>query len=239
MTGVQASNRDRPRPRFPFKELARVLLIPAIAVAVFVLVFVDRPEGGSAPEEGMRQVRLVQKDAQFQIVPQSEGGATGTVWYTPVGEELEFELRAEGLEPGKKYLLELQVDQAIYTIASRAADEDAELAVDTTLTRFAEGVCVGPNYDPPMPLAGQHAIRFWVKKDGNPPSGTAAEHAPQVEAGRELPCSGNGDGDYGYVLLENEVANFIGAGGARSSTGSSRRFGSDGPRRVAADGRSG
>jgi hypothetical protein len=116
-------------------------------------------------------------------------------------------------------------------------------------------VCVGKAYDPARPLAGTHEIRFWVKADGNPRSGTlggpeqgpvawrdlwktirdtaeggeapgrpmreTAERGETPEGaanGRDLPCSGNGDGDYAYALLENEVARFTGTQPAQASS---------------------
>jgi hypothetical protein len=197
-----------------------VLLIPVIAVLLFVLLFMRKGEGGpDTNEEGLKRIGLVQKDAQFRPIPRSKGGATGSVWYTPSGRELSFQLRAEGLAPDKRYLVELAVDSIIYTLASRSADGDGDLAVDTTLTRFAEGVCVGPNYDPPRPLDGRHTIRFWIKADGNPRSGTGHDWSPQFADGADLPCSGNGDGDYTYVLLENEVASYAGPGARPTEPG--------------------
>lgn len=200
-------------PPFPFRELARVLLIPLIAVAIFVVFFLRQPrESAQGDEEGLRRITLLQKDVNFQPVSPSDGGASGSVWYNPSGPLLSFQLQAEGLEPGKRYLVEIAVDEVIYTLASRGASRSGELALDTTLTRFAEGVCVGPNYDPPRPLDGRHALRFWVKKDGNPSAGDGRAHAPQFTEGQHLPCSGNGDGDYTYILFENEVADYAGPG---------------------------
>ncbi|MFN2433619.1 MAG: hypothetical protein ABR599_12540 [Gemmatimonadota bacterium] len=208
---------------FSFGALVRVLAIPLVTAALFLFLF-DQPEGPDVPAgaEDMAMVGLVQKDAKFRPIPPDRGGATGTVWYTPAGETLELQLRAEGLDPQRQYLLEIGVDGTIYTIGSYRASGDGEMTLDTTLTRFAEGVCVGPNYDAPRPLAGPHEIRFWVKRDGNPPSGTGRDHAPEFSAGADLPCSGNGDGDYTYVLLENEVARFTGGVEPADSVGADR-----------------
>jgi hypothetical protein len=75
---------------------------------------------------------------------------------------------------------------------------------------FEEGACVGDNYDPPRSVHGEHEIKFWLKNDGNPVSGTMAGRRSSSAAGSSLPCHGNGDGDYSYVLLENAVAHFTG-----------------------------
>ena len=224
MSEPTASQGGGARPRFPTATLARVLLIPIVAVGIFVFLFANPGEQGPpAGPDGMSMISLVQKDAQFRVIPSDRGGATGTVWYTPAGDEFEFQLRAQGLAPRRRYLLEIKADDTIYAIASHAADEDGELAVDTTLTRFAEGACVGQNYDPPRPLDGRHTVRFWLKADGNPPSGTSGGVAGQP-GGEELPCSGNGDRDYTYVLLENEVAQYAGPGSvAPGGTSGERR----------------
>jgi hypothetical protein len=37
---------------------------------------------------------------------------------------------------------------------------------------------------------------------------------PSSAAGSSLPCRGNGDGDFAYVLLENATAHFTGGPGA-------------------------
>lgn len=205
--------------RFPLGSLLRVLALPLAAVAIFLFLF-NEPSGPATPPgaEDLARVGLVQKDANFNPVPADEGGAVGSVWYTPAGDVLELQLRGEGLEPRKRYTLEVGVDGVIFALGTYSSDGDGELAIDTTLTRFAEGVCVGPNWDAPRPLAGPHEIRFWVKRDGNPPDGTGREHAPQYPEGAELPCRGNGDGDYTYVLLENEVARFTGGRPAADST---------------------
>ena len=78
-----------------------------------------------------------------------------------------------------RYLLELQVDDAIYSVASYTSDARGEIALDTALTEFAEGVCVGANYDAPRPVTGTHDVKFWIKRDGNPKTGTS----PGVKAG--------------------------------------------------------
>jgi hypothetical protein len=57
---------------------------------------------------------------------------------------------------------------------------------------------------------GEHEVKFWLKNDGNPVSGTMPGRRSSADAGSGLPCRGNGDGDYSYVLLENEVAHFTG-----------------------------
>ena len=157
----------------------------------------------------MSRVTLAQKDAAFRPIPRAAGGATGVVWYAHSGPSLHFTLRAYGLQPLHRYLLEIQADDAIYSVASYASDSKGELTIDTALTQFAEGACVGANYDAPRSVQGQHRVKFWIKRDGNPASGVSPSVKPG-SPGASLPCHGNGDGDYSYMLMENEIADFTG-----------------------------
>jgi hypothetical protein len=201
---------EGPHPRFPLTTMIKALL-PALAATVLVVLLISRSRS-NAPmvrPDGMMRVTLSQKDSAFRPIPPSAGGATGVVWYSPKGPGLHFQLKATGLPANRRYLLELKVDDVIYTVASHSPDARGQLAIDTTITRFEEGVCVGKNFDPPRATSGHHLVKFWIKRDGSPASGTMpgiASGAP----GAQLACHGNGDGNYQYVLLENEVADFTG-----------------------------
>jgi hypothetical protein len=169
----------------------------------------DKSAESDRSGSGMSRVTLSQKDAAFRRVPRAAGGATGVVWYAHSGPTLQFNLRALGLQPLHRYLLEIQADDAIYSVASYLSDARGEIAIDTALSQFQEGTCVGANFDVPKPVAGAHSVKFWIKRDGNPKSGTS----PSVKAnapGAALPCHGNGDNDYTYMLMENEIAHFTG-----------------------------
>lgn len=201
---------DERRQRFPMGTLLKALVPALAATAVVVFIFARAPKVAEKVRgDGMRSVTLSQKDSNSAPIPPSAGGATGEVLYAPRGSGLRFTLHANGLKAGVRYLLELQVDGAIYTVASYTSDSRGALAIDTTLTQFEEGVCVGTNFDPPRPTAGHHRVKFWVKHDGNPATGTMPGIAPTAP-GAQLACHGNGDGDFGYVLLENKVAVFTG-----------------------------
>jgi hypothetical protein len=195
---------------FPVATLLRALLPALSATAIVVFFFARTP--ASKPKvraDGMMRVALVQKDSAFQPIPASKGGATGEVLYTPSAPGLHFVLHALSLPPGRRYALEIQVDDVIYTVATYSPDARGQLVIDTTLTQFQEGECVGANYDPPRPVTGHHTIKFWIKRDGSPVSGTMPGISPATPGAR-LSCHGNGDGNYDYLLLENEVADFTG-----------------------------
>lgn len=192
------------------RELIRFLLVPVALTVLVVLVFM-KPWRNREPERraGYEQVLLVRK-GPLSAVTSLFGGASGSVWYTPSGRSLSLRLSAQHLEPGEHYILEIQADSIIYDVASRAADEDGRIAFDTSLTSFAEGVCVGDQYDPPRVLqpGRAYSIRFWLKRDGNPATGAQRVRATPDGPAVQLPCNGNGDGNYDYVLLENSLAIF-------------------------------
>jgi len=161
------------RQRFPIGTLLKALVPALAATAVVVFIFARSPKVAEKVRgDGMRTVTLSQKDSKSAPIPRAAGGATGEVLYAPRGNGLHFTLHANGLKAGVRYLLELQVDDAIYTVADYAPDPRGALAIDTTLTQFEEGVCVGTNFDPPRQSTGHHRIKFWIKRDGSPASGT-------------------------------------------------------------------
>jgi hypothetical protein len=198
--------RDRATPG----ERARTLVAPAVAVVLFIFLYWGNHQDARAPTGAVQRVTLSQKDAHFNIIPPVRGGAVGSVWYRARGRALSFQLLSSGLRPRRRYLLELSVDGTVYTVASQPSSASGELSIDSTITTFEEGACVGDNYDPPRSVLGEHEIKFWLKNDGNPVSGTMPGRRSASAAGSALPCHGNGDGDYSYVLLENAVAHFTG-----------------------------
>ena len=210
---------DRPAgPRFSYATLLRALL-PALAATGLVAFFFARSPAArkrTPRADGKMSVTLSQKDSAFEPIPPSKGGASGEVLFEPKGPAFHFALRAWAVPPGHRYVLEIQADSTIYSVMSRAPDAHGGLIIDTTLTQFAEGVCVGTNFNAPRAIEGSHAIKFRLKRDGSPASGAMPGIAASA-LGAQLACHGNGDGNYDYVLLENEVADFDGVAPPRDS----------------------
>jgi hypothetical protein len=155
---------------------------------------------------GEAHIGLIQKDAAYHIVP---GGASGDVWFNATGPVLTFRLAAAGLKPGVHYLVELNVDNASDELESRTPDAHGTIKLDTTLTQFATGACIGGEYVPPRPLRGSHEIKFLIKRDGNPVSGTRRTHSNSLTP-PDLPCHGNGDDNFTYALFEDNIARYTG-----------------------------
>jgi len=191
-------------------DRSRSLIAPIVALVLFIFLYAGNSRESGPAQGALQRITLSQKDRDFDIIPPVRGGAVGSVWYSPRGTGLSFQLLASGLRPGRRYLLELSVDGTIYTVASHTASASGELSIDSTITSFREGACVGDNFDLPKSARGAHEVKFWLKNDGNPVSGTMPGRLPSSAAGSSLPCHGNGDGDYSYVLLDNAAAHFTG-----------------------------
>jgi len=200
------------RRRFPARELLRFLVLPIALTIAVILIFMKPWRNGEPARQGaFEQVELVQKGG-LSAVTSLFGGPSGAVWYTPNGPALSIRASARDLDPGKRYIFEIQIDSTVYDVASLAADAAGNLALDSVFSSVAEGTCVGDNYDPPVSFESgrSYALGFMLKRDGN--ATTGAQRVPSGgEAGvaaTELACSGNGDGDYSYVLLENRPGRF-------------------------------
>ena len=201
------------RRRFPASELVRFLVLPIVLTIIVILVFMKPWRNAEPARQGeYEQVELVQKGG-LSAVTSLFGGPTGSVWYTPSGSHLGLRLSVEDLDPGKRYIFEIQVDSTVYDVASIPADDGGRIALDSTFSGVAEGVCVGDNYDPPMRFESgrSYTLGFMLKRDGNAASGSQRVPVGGGAAGEvELRCTGNGDGDYGYALMENRLARFTG-----------------------------
>jgi hypothetical protein len=196
------------RRHFPASELLRFLVLPIALTIIVILVFMKPWRNAEPARDGaFEQVQLVQKGG-LSAVTSLFGGPTGSVWYTPDGAELRLRLGAEHLDSGKRYIFEVQVDSTVYDVASITADGDGRIALDSAFAGVAEGTCVGTNYDPPMRFESgrSYSLGFMLKRDGN--AATGIQRAQGGGGTVELRCTGNGDGDYEYALLENRLGRF-------------------------------
>ena len=187
-------------------------MLPIALTIIVILVFMKPWRDVEPARQGQyEQIELVQKGG-LSAVTSLFGGPTGSVWYTPSGRRLELRLNAENLDPGKRYIFEIQVDSTVYDVASLPADERGHIALDSAFSGVAEGTCVGSNYDRPMRFeAGRtYSLGFMLKLDGNEMRGTQRVPSGEgvAEGAPELRCTGNGDGDYQYVLLENRLGRY-------------------------------
>ncbi|MGH7648265.1 MAG: hypothetical protein ACREND_09120 [Gemmatimonadaceae bacterium] len=174
-----------------------------VVVTIVVAIFLYGPKGllssrsSTASNDGVTRIAIATKDSNFDVVPPSRGGASGSVWFRSRAPALALQLRAAGLVPSHRYQLVISTDQAVYRVARLGSDAQGHLSFDTTLTQLADDRCVVANRVPPRPLQGRIKLKFWVRRDASP-----------TVAGS--PCSGNGDGDSTYSLLEEDVGTFYG-----------------------------
>ena len=136
----------------------------------------------------------------------ASGTRTGEVFYQPKGDHFEWFVNAQGFTPGSHYRVELNVDDSLnYAIGSIAANSQGQLLGFGVLSRFADRYCVGANGSPPAPLTGPHWIGIRIKEDGSTPG----DHSI---TGSSLPCTGNGDGHFEYMMYEQRIVPFDGMG---------------------------
>ncbi len=166
-----------------------------------------------ARPQGFQEVDLVEKDATFRVVSSEDGGAHGVFWFRPRGASFDWFVRAEQLQPARAYRLLLNVDgERTYAVASFRTDEGGELKGYGSLDEFGERVCVGtPDFDPPTPTAGSHVIKTWVQDDGSRAAGSGSPRFLTEARNQDaLPCSGNGDRSFRFILFEDSPIRFEG-----------------------------
>src|SRR6185312_10069977 len=151
----------------------RSTLFPYTTLFRSVAIFLYGPKGllsrrKSSDENGVTRIAIATKDSNFNVVPPSRGGASGSVWFRSRAPALSLQLRAAGLVPSHRYQFELSTDQAVYTVARLSSDAQGRLSLDTTLTELADDRCVVANRVPPLPLHGRVKIKFWVRRDWSP-----------------------------------------------------------------------
>ena len=144
--------------------------------------------------------------------PSGSEGPEGIFYYSPSGDSFEWYLSAQSLDPGVRYRLELNVDDSLnYAAGSVMADETGRALGHGTLGEFIDRYCVGAVSTPPIALSGEHTVAVRLKRDGSSPGESSAESSVTGPASRPLPCTGNGDDRFDYVLHEQRAAAFTGS----------------------------
>jgi hypothetical protein len=170
----------------------------------------NSPTVADDPPSGFATLVLAPADPRPPTSGEGQNGPIGTVWYrtqaagTSSDVWFEWYVRAQRLHAGLIYRIEVTVDdRATYAIGSARSDDNGMLAAHGTLTQFADQYCVG-DPSPPEPVAGAHALRVSVKRDGSG-SGPAGFGGALTDPTRALPCRGNGDGVFDYWLVSHDV----------------------------------
>jgi hypothetical protein len=190
-------------------DVARLVVIPALTAGIVYVLCIGPARHPAADDGGIGRVALVQKDASWHPIPRRPGAPAGGVWYSTRGggQGFRFGLRAGGLDPGTRYIIELEVDGTSFAVASHAATAAGEISLDTTLAAFADGPCSGAHHVATRSLAGTHRVKFLLKRNGYPPAGGTGAAAATASGPS---CAGNGDGNFSYVLFEEKLAIYDG-----------------------------
>jgi len=178
-------------------DVARLVVIPALTAGIVYMLCIAPARHPAVDDGGVGRVSLIQKDASWHPIARRPGAPSGGVSYSTRGSPFRVGLRAGGLDPGTRYIIELEVDGTSFATASHVATAAGEVSLDTTLSAFAEGPCSGSHHVAARSLAGTHRVKFLLKRNGNP-------------AGTVSSCAGNGDGNFSYVLFEEKLAIYDG-----------------------------
>ena len=122
----------------------------------------------------------------------------GTFSYLEVDGAIDWYVFATHLRPGRAYrILLTAADGKEYAIASRRSGPDGSLGAHGVETALMNRQCVGAEDPSRRPLASVGSLRVGVKSDG---SARGASGNDMLGSRSALPCGGNGDGEFDYVL---------------------------------------
>jgi hypothetical protein len=159
--------------------------------------------GGSEPQRA-QTVTIVPDLTGYSTIPlattgqAASGAASGTFSYLIVENAIDWYLFATRLSPGRAYrILLTAADGREYAVASRRANADGSLGAHGVETALMNRQCVGAEDPSRRPLETAGSLRVSVKSDG---SSRGASGNDVLGSRSSLPCGGNGDGKFDYVL---------------------------------------
>lgn len=122
----------------------------------------------------------------------------GTFSYMVVDGAISWYMFASHLAPSHAYRVVLTApDGKEYAVASRQSGEDGSLGVHGVETTLMNRQCVGSEDPSRRALETVGSLRVALKNDG---SARGASGNDLLGSRSALPCGGNGDGNFGYVL---------------------------------------
>lgn len=124
--------------------------------------------------------------------------SAGTFSYLIVDGAIDWYAFASHLRPGRAYrILLTAADGREYAIASRRSAADGSLGAHGVETALMNRQCVGTEDPSRRSLASALSLRVAMKSDG---SASGASGNDMLGSRSALPCGGNGDGNFDYVL---------------------------------------
>lgn len=130
--------------------------------------------------------------------PDARDAPTGTFSYLMVDGAIDWYVFATNLRASRAYrILLTAADGKEYAIASRRSGADGSLGAHGVETALMNRQCVGAEDPSRRTLASAGSLHVSVKSDG---SARGASGNDVLGSRSELPCGGNGDGVFDYVL---------------------------------------
>lgn len=131
--------------------------------------------------------------------PRTQSAPVGTFNYLVVDGAIDWYLFATDLVPARAYRIVLTAaDGKEYAVASRRSDDIGTLGAHGVETALMNRQCVGAEDPSRRSLESARTLRVALKSDGSA-SGTSTNDL--LGSRSALPCGGNGDGNFDYVLL--------------------------------------
>ena len=182
-----------------------VLRRTAIALAISLAV---AECGGVGEPPGPKSVTIVPDLTGYTTIPlgalKASGASSpsGTFSYLMVDGAIDWYLFAAHLAPARAYRIVLTAaDDKEYAIASRRSDGDGALGAHGVETTLANRQCVGAEDPSRRPIESARTLGIALKSDG---SARGASGNDLLGSRSALPCGGNGDGIFDYVLQSAE-----------------------------------
>jgi hypothetical protein len=127
-----------------------------------------------------------------------ESAPSGTFSYVLVDGAIDWYVFASNLLPARAYRIVLTAaDGKEYAVASRHSDAIGTLGAHGVETALMNRQCVGTEDPSRRTLESARTLRVALKSDGSA-SGTST--SDMLGSRSALPCGGNGDGNFDYVL---------------------------------------
>jgi hypothetical protein len=128
----------------------------------------------------------------------AQNAPSGTFSYLVVGGAIDWYVFAANLVPGRAYRIVLTAaDGKEYAVASRRSDGSGTLGAHGVETVLRNRQCVGSEDPSRRALESARTLRVAIKSDGSASGASANDVLGSRSA---LPCGGNGDGNFDYVL---------------------------------------
>jgi hypothetical protein len=134
--------------------------------------------------------------------PRTQSTPVGTFSYLVVDGAIDWYLFATDLVPARAYRIVLTAaDGKEYAVASRRSDGGGTLGAHGVETALMNRQCVGAEDPSRRSLESARTLRVALKSDGS----ARGESTNDLLGSRSaLPCGGNGDGNFDYVLRSED-----------------------------------